>query len=290
MHHLQQLRYAYNIQLQVLDVAVAEGSLVCFSHWQAKLTPRWQAPPSDSSGSSSSSSEGSSGEASSSSSSSAGSFTVEAMEVDVFNEQLQLQDVWMFRGPIGQQERRLFLEYDRQQAAVQAEVAASSEQGIRDQRRAQREQQLTELLSWMNQYQQQWADYVKHVQKALERQQQLAKQQIMQQAYVVDQLQQRYQELQQEQQQQMDAALAAAAELEPESPAAAAVAAAAAAQQEAAAAAAALPGGLVTGQQQAATAAAAAAAAPAAGEAVDKQKVQGERGEQVHKQQADEMQ
>lgn len=39
---MQSLSYHYDIELSVLDVAVAEGSLACFSHFQAKLTPRWQ--------------------------------------------------------------------------------------------------------------------------------------------------------------------------------------------------------------------------------------------------------
>jgi hypothetical protein len=35
---------SYHIQLTVLDSAAAEGSLACFSHWQAVLTPKWRAP------------------------------------------------------------------------------------------------------------------------------------------------------------------------------------------------------------------------------------------------------
>eukprot|EP00775_Hariotina_reticulata_P004499 gene4499-4752_t len=96
-------------------------------------------------------------------------------KVDVFDEELKLQDIWMFRGPINDKEAQLFLEYDRQRAVAQAAQAASVQEDVRQARRAQREQQLRELLSWMTSYQQQWTDSVAHVQKALARQEQLAK-------------------------------------------------------------------------------------------------------------------
>lgn len=41
--------------------------------------------------------------------------------------------------------------------------------------------QLSELLAWMNNYQQQWSSYVTHVQKQIARQQRLAKQQLIRQ-------------------------------------------------------------------------------------------------------------
>lgn len=193
VHYLQQLRYSYNISWQVLDAAVAEGSLACFTHWQARFEPKWLAtPPAAAAGvpteqavsDSTSTAAGPSSEGSHQHQQQPDKDTtiiVDGLEVDIFNDQLQLQDTWLFRGPITDAETKLFLEYDRQQAAAEAALAASEQESIRQARREQREQQLNELLTWMAQYQQQWGDYVKHVQKALAKQQELAQAQIKQQ-------------------------------------------------------------------------------------------------------------
>jgi hypothetical protein len=111
---MQSLSYHYDIELSVLDVAVAEGSLACFSHWQAKLKPRWQgqyssmgpslesveaaadvAPAASSSSSASGPSQqqqqqqqASSGEQSEQQD---GSMLVDGMAVDLFNEDTQLK-------------------------------------------------------------------------------------------------------------------------------------------------------------------------------------------------------
>eukprot|EP00878_Enallax_costatus_P001041 GHUV01001176.1.p1 GENE.GHUV01001176.1~~GHUV01001176.1.p1 ORF type:complete len:762 (+),score=253.99 GHUV01001176.1:257-2287(+) len=238
VHYLQQLQYSYNISWQVVDAAVAEGSLACFTHWQAKFEPKWGATPAPAAAvaaaiakaaapkdntaavedaTSSSAEPPAVAPAARADSSPSlpqqqqaaaevkdGSFTVDGLEVDMFNGQLQLQATWLFRGPITDAETKLFLEYDRQQAAAEAAQAESEQESIRQARREQREQQLSELVAWMNQYQQQWGEYVKHVQKTLERQQQLAQAQIKQQVYVVDQLQQHYQKLQAEQKEQFE--------------------------------------------------------------------------------------
>jgi hypothetical protein len=112
---MQSLSYHYDIELSVLDAAVAEGSLACFSHWQAKLTPRWQgqyssmgpslesveaaegvlaASSSNAAGPSQQQQQASSGEQSGQQD---GSMLVDGMAVDLFNENMQLKVsvVWM---------------------------------------------------------------------------------------------------------------------------------------------------------------------------------------------------
>ena len=39
---LQRLGHEHHMEVQVLDVAVAEGSLCCFTHWRVVLKPKWQ--------------------------------------------------------------------------------------------------------------------------------------------------------------------------------------------------------------------------------------------------------
>lgn len=229
VRYMQSLSYSYTIQLTVLDVAVAEGSLACFSHWQARLKPRWagqgESPgpslesveavdtaaaaaastgtadnstkssssiPSLSSSSSPQSSAGQQGDSSTQQQHSPlqaelqpaqpdAGLLVDGMAVNLFSEDLQLKVIWVFRGPVAEQEMQLFLEYDKQAAAAEAAQAASDQETVRAARRAQREQQLSELLAWMNNYQQQWGFYVSHVQKQIARQQRLAKQQLIRQ-------------------------------------------------------------------------------------------------------------
>jgi hypothetical protein len=250
MRYMQSMSYSHHVELTVLDVTVAEGSLACFSHWQAKLRPKWSGAATDSSmgpslesveaaDAAAAGSSGSSGSSSAAPSSSQQhgaqlqdtSPVVDGMSIDLFNEEMQLKVIWCFRGPVTHAERQLFLQYDRQQAAAEAAQAASEQEAIRAERRAQREQQvrvvsvgkqeadmaptgrvwagcrllcpcsivstahspavaslpcccrmqLSELLAWMNNYQQQWSAYVTHVQKQLARQQRLAKQQLIQQ-------------------------------------------------------------------------------------------------------------
>lgn len=281
VQYLERLRYSHKISVEIIDVAVAEGSLACFTHWQAKLEPKWSAAVSSTAagaavganvgaaavagvaatvaaaaaGSDFSSSDGSTvttGSAPHSAAAAAtseavagihqlqqlqlsllepadGSFYVDVLEIDVFDEELKLQDIWMFRGPINDKEAHLFLEYDRQQAVAQAAQAASVQENVRQARRVQREQQLRELLSWMTSYQQQWNESMAHVQKALARQEQLAKaQQLWQKlgdtGFVLSPLPQQQQqsstgegEIQQQQQQQQPAACSSNADTQPDS-------------------------------------------------------------------------
>jgi hypothetical protein len=221
LRFMQGLSYSFDLELTVLDVAVAEGSLACFSHWQARLVPRWQQAGSSGSASTESSDAAAdtglpAGNSSTPSSSSGrqqpppqqagaadasspqqpgnqsssqqqqqqeanGSMLVDGMAVDLFNGDMQLKVIWVFRGPVTAQEKHLFLQYDRAALAEAAALAESEQEAIRAARRAQREQQLSELLAWMNNYQQQWSGYVSHVQKQIARQQRLAKQQLMRQ-------------------------------------------------------------------------------------------------------------
>jgi hypothetical protein len=41
LHHLARMRYGHNLSMTVHDIAVAEGSLATFTHWTARVTPRW---------------------------------------------------------------------------------------------------------------------------------------------------------------------------------------------------------------------------------------------------------
>jgi len=193
VRYMQSLSYSYTIQLTVLDVAVAEGSLACFSHWQARLKPRWagqgESPgpslesveavdtaaaaaastgtadnstkssssiPSLSSSSSPQSSAGQQGDSSTQQQHSPlqaelqpaqpdAGLLVDGMAVNLFSEDLQLKVIWVFRGPVAEQEMQLFLEYDKQAAAAEAAQAASDQETVRAARRAQREQQVRAL-------------------------------------------------------------------------------------------------------------------------------------------------
>ncbi|KAF8059445.1 ABCA9 [Scenedesmus sp. PABB004] len=232
LHWLQQLRYGHDVDLQVLDVAAAEGALATFTHWTARLSPRWPAPPPDGGAGA-----GAAGDAP------AGGCSVECVEVDLFSQPapdpaagggggaagpavaaaaaepggLQLSAIWMFRGPIGPRDDTLFLSAARggggtgagagaaARGASPGGAGANDEVATRAARRAAREAQLEELVAWMREYQEQWAGSLKHVQKALERQQRLAAAQIRQQQHVVTQLSARYQELQAEGQAQLAA-------------------------------------------------------------------------------------
>lgn len=178
---MQSLSYSFNIELTVLDVAVAEGSLACFSHWQARLVPRWQGQGSGTGSSAESLETPEAGNTASAPSSSAsesaqavqqqeagsstqqseptqqaqndGSMLVDGVAVDLFNEDMQLKVIWVFRGPVTAQEKQLFLEYDKQLAEAEAAQAESEQEAIRAARRAQREQQVCldcEGLCWLH--------------------------------------------------------------------------------------------------------------------------------------------
>jgi hypothetical protein len=54
-------------------------------------------------------------------------YVVEGMEVDVFNDELQLHDIWLFRGPLAM-EQRLFLSGRRSTGSVAAEQAQAEEE------------------------------------------------------------------------------------------------------------------------------------------------------------------
>lgn len=124
LRYLQALSYSYHIELTVLDVAAAEGSLACFSHWQAKLVPRWQDQANSSSVRSLESVEAAEAAAGSASAAGGaagaapaqqgatssmpavgqqaqvqpdGALLVDGMAVDLFNEDMQLKVIWMFR-------------------------------------------------------------------------------------------------------------------------------------------------------------------------------------------------
>lgn len=73
---------------------------------------------------------------------------VDGMAVDLFNADMQLKGIWVFRGPIMHTEKQLFLDYDRQQAAAEAAQAAGEQEAIRAARRAQREQQVGVWVCW----------------------------------------------------------------------------------------------------------------------------------------------
>jgi hypothetical protein len=127
LRYLQALSYSYHIELTVLDVAAAEGSLACFSHWQAKLVPRWQdqansigmpslesveaaeaatAPASDAGVAAGAGVTPAQQGATSSVMAAVGpqaqvqpdgALLVDGMAVDLFNEDMQLKVIWMFR-------------------------------------------------------------------------------------------------------------------------------------------------------------------------------------------------
>jgi hypothetical protein len=167
---MEGLSYSYRVELTMLDVSVAEGSLACFSHWQVRLTPRWQgrtgstASATDSSDTADAAVSGSTPRASSATAQGAptmpeagssaqpakqpqheqadGPLLVDGMAVNLFNAEGQLKVIWMFRGPVTAQDKRLFLEYDKQLAAAEAAQAESDQEAIRAARRAQREQQV----------------------------------------------------------------------------------------------------------------------------------------------------
>lgn len=188
VRYMQSLSYAYTIDLTVLDVAVAEGSLACFSHWQARLQPRWtgqgESPgptlesveTADAATAAAAASTGAADNSTTNGSSSGSSpqspagqqqqgdsstqqpvlplqaelqpaqpdvgLLVDGMAVNLFSEDLQLKVIWVFRGPVAEQEMQLFLEYDKQAAAAEAAQAASDQETVRAARRAQREQQV----------------------------------------------------------------------------------------------------------------------------------------------------
>ncbi|KIY92987.1 hypothetical protein MNEG_14977 [Monoraphidium neglectum] len=97
---------------------------------------------------------------------------MEGVEVDLFDPQLALQGIWVFRSALDV-ERPLFLEQQRRaQEAVQASAAAA-EEALRAERRAQREQQLQELLAWAQAGQQHFESYISHVKRQIERQREL---------------------------------------------------------------------------------------------------------------------
>jgi hypothetical protein len=166
---MEGLSYSYKVELVMLDVSVAEGSLACFSHWQVRLTPRWQglsgstASATDSPETADAAVSGSTPSGSSASAQGAPTMPeagssaqtaqrpqqeqadymlVDGMAVDLFNEEGQLKGIWMFRGPVTAQDKQLFLEYDKQLAAAEAAQVESEQEAVRAARRAQREQQV----------------------------------------------------------------------------------------------------------------------------------------------------
>jgi hypothetical protein len=72
----------------------------------------------------------------------ADTLVVDGLGLVLFNAELLLKVIWVFRGPVSSTEEQLFLEYDRRQAAAEAARVVSDQELVRAARRAQREQQV----------------------------------------------------------------------------------------------------------------------------------------------------
>ncbi len=93
-------------------------------------------------------------------------FEVEGVEVDLFNEQLLLQGIWVFRGALDA-ERPLFLEQQRREEEARHASELAAQEALRAERRAQREQQLQELLAWATAGQQHFESYISHLKRQI---------------------------------------------------------------------------------------------------------------------------